>query len=387
MGYTNILSIIEEDKLRAFMSNMIPDEGEQPYLISETMSLLEDNSIMRNAISDSNKVALCNMLRSYFVKCYYDFMEDTKFKNLIKYGRMYIYRVAAADGLRYATNQEIKQGVSCLIGEETYPAGENEYRLLCLLQWTIDGCSYYFRQAGFQLEYTADGKVATMFYGMIQMCANKLLELFNWMHTDEYDKCIDKLKKLVKSKGYKYASYAKDEITEDIPIKQLILNIKQKFPKQSPVTKYRKALALALKGSKDISYIEPLDITFLRNTYTEFVYEQKNIDSKRQTEVVELKKLCEMLVSERYSGKINSEHFAYRIIGTLKANDYVKCSPKQMQILEDAKKKILKHTEDSENEQQNDNEQIRKTEILTEDEIDTSLAALSNAIGDGLFED
>lgn len=389
MGYTGLLSKLEQIELKNFITNMIACGDDLPYLMLESLKMLSDESTMFNIIKDSNKVALCNMIRDYFFSdCYVDYMNNVDYSKIIEYGKLIMYKVYAEDGLRNATVNEISQGVHNLTGEEVYQVEEKEYKLLCLLQWTLTGKSYIFRKAGYKLEYDDNGKPKTLFYDMVVMCANEIKELFSWVHSDGFEVCVKRLKKLAKSRGYKYATYAKDEIIEDIPIKQLFINIKERFPRRSDDKDYRKALAIVLKTN--IKYAAPLDIAFLRNVYERFTIEQRGLNARQIEQISGLKQDCERLLKEQFSGKIKSDHYAYRIISTLKSTGYSRCSPKQLKIIEDAKRIIQRYDEAEEI----DNDVLdrkgkagNETRVISEDEIDISLAALSNAMGDGLFED
>jgi hypothetical protein len=277
----------------------------------------------------------------------------------------------------------VAQGIKGLIGEDIYPAGENEYKLLCLLNWTFTGVSYYFRQAGYKLDYDENGKAKNTFYEMIQMSAQQLKELFTWVSVrNNYDSAIKKIERMKRNNGYKYASYEKDEITEDITIKQLVYNIYQVFPRQSPNVEYRRALALAIKSYKNKKPLTPLEISSLRDIYEKHALDKNRGAQLQGDEINELKEKCERLVSERRSGKISPTHFAYTIIDTLKKTNYTKCSVKQQSIIDDALKILDRSTDKTVQESE-----TKKTEILSESEIDYSLSSLSNAIGQGLFEE
>lgn len=382
MGHIKLNKLIENDvKMTSLITNLTSWDMDLPYIIKETLKTLDDDNPFCNIISDSNKIALCNMLNSYFNTCWMHFiLDELKLDKVLNYGKIEVYKVDAANGLRYATQNEVGQGIKGLIGEYIYPAGQNEYELLCLLQWSFTGNNYYFRQAGYKLSYDSDGKVVTSFYEMIQMSANKLKEMFDWVSVDDnIDKALKKINKMKKNKGYKYATYAKDEITEDITIKQLVYNICKVFPRDSTNRDYRKALALSIKANKNSCKLTPLEISFLRE-----IYEKHALDIHRKDEPQEvnesLKKECELLLQEQFKGKINQKHFAYTIINTLRKNNYTKCSPKQYSIIEDALR-IIGYI------QQDDKKEQTKTEVISDSEIDMSLGYLSDAIGDGLFDD
>ena len=218
MSYNNLFKILDDNlKLKSLITNMSSGYVDIPYIVSETLKVLEDGHPFEKIISDSNKIALCNMIDKYFLDCWELYIDDIDLDKLVTFGKIEVYKVNAANGLRYATTGEIAQGIKGLLGEYIYPIGEEDYKRLCLLQWTFTGKSYFFRQAGYQLTYDDAGKVRNSFYEMITMCAHELNDLFNWLVIrEQFEKDIKILTKMKKNKGYKYASYEPDEITEDI---------------------------------------------------------------------------------------------------------------------------------------------------------------------------
>lgn len=385
MSYNKLFKLLEDNtRMTSFISNISSGYMEVPYIMSETLKILEDDNPFFGIISDSNKKSLCIMLDQYFTDCWGLFIEDLKLDKCLSYGKIEIYKIAAANGLRYATVNEVAQGIKGLIGEYIYPAGEEEYKKLCLLQWSFTGISYYFRQAGYKLDYDSNGKVVNSFYEMIQMCAYQLKELFDWVSVKEnLDKALNRIKKMQKSKGYKYASYEKDEITEDITIKQLVMNIYKVFPRNSSNPDYRKALALALKSYKGKQQLTPLEVSQLRDIYDKHALDI-NRDKKAAASVnTDVKEKCELLLAERFKGKINQKHFAYTIIETLKRNNYTSCSPKQYAVIEEA---YMIVTKANNNDNKVENNTSAKTEVISDDDINESLASY-NLSGGELFDD
>lgn len=385
MSYNKLFKLLEDNtRMTSFISNISSGYMEVPYIMSETLKILEDDNPFFGIISDSNKKSLCIMLDQYFTDCWGLFIEDLKLDKCLSYGKIEIYKIAAANGLRYATVNEVAQGIKGLIGEYIYPAGEEEYKKLCLLQWSFTGVSYYFRQAGYKLDYDSNGKVINSFYEMIQMCAYQLKELFDWVSVKEnLDKALNRIKKMQKSKGYKYASYEKDEITEDITIKQLVMNIYKVFPRNSSNPDYRKALALALKSYKGKQQLTPLEVSQLRDIYDKHALDI-NRDKKAAASVnTDVKEKCELLLAERFKGKINQKHFAYTIIETLKRNNYTSCSPKQYAVIEEA---YMIVTKANNNDNKVENNTSAKTEVISDDDINESLASY-NLSGGELFDD
>lgn len=381
MSYNNLFKILNDNlKLKSLITNMSSGYVDIPYIVSETLKVLEDGHPFEKIISDSNKIALCNMIDKYFLDCWELYIDDLDLDKLVTFGKIEVYKVNAANGLRYATTGEIAQGIKGLLGEYIYPIGEEDYKKLCLLQWTFNGKSYFFRQAGYQLTYDDAGKVRNSFYEMITMCAHELNDLFNWLVIrDQFEKDIKILTKMKKNKGYKYASYEPDEITEDITIKQLIVNINRVFPRNSSNKDYRKALALVISSNKG-KRLEPLEIAFLRNVYDKHALDRGSNKTISDDTDVKLKEMCEEIDNNRYSGKIRTDHFAYKIIDTLRKANYTKCSTKQYNILLDAYNLINGKVK-------KDEEKKEETKVISELDIDTSLGAISNALGDGLFDE
>ena len=381
MGYTKLFEVLkDETKLTSLITNLSSGYIEVPYIISETLKLLDDDSIYFNAISDSNKRSLCIMLDSYFSDCWEYYINDLNLDKLLKYAKIEIYKINAADGLRYATQGEVANGVKGLIGEDIYTAGEEEYKHLCLLQWSFTGVSYFYRQAGYSLKYDNDGKVLTSFYEMITQAAYGLKDLFEWISIHaNIDEAISKIKKMQRKKGYKYATYARDEVTEDITIKQLVYNVYKVFPRNSTNVEYRKALALALKNYKNKKPLTPLEVSQLREIYEKHAVDAGDNGTLQEEENKEVKAKCERLLAERYSGKINQKHFAYNIIETLKKCNYSKCTKKQLDVINDAYY-IIYGTIIYEENQKAVNDNSGNTEVISDIDIDNSLSNSSDDI-------
>jgi hypothetical protein len=378
MGYTKLFELLkDETKLTSLITNLSSGFIEVPYLISETLKLLADDSIYYNAISDNNKISLCIMIDNYFSDCLEQYIADINLDKLLKFGKIEVYKIEAADGLRYATQGEVANGVKGLIGEYIYTAGEEEYKNLCLLQWSFSGIGYFYKQAGYNLKYDDKGKVLTSFYEMITQSAYGLKNLFDWISVkSNFETAIAKIKKMQKKHGYKYATYAKDEVTEEITIKQLVYNIYRVFPRNSTNYEYRRALALALKNYKNKKPLTPSEVSWLRE-----VYEKHAVDINKEVisagENKEIKDKCEKLLAERYSGRINQNHFAYNIIETLKKYNYSKCTDKQMDIINKAYYIIGEQPISKSNDEDNNS---NKTEIISDNDIEMSLADMSDAL-------
>lgn len=390
MKFERLESLIgEEDKqVLAIVNSVKLDILEFPYIVSETVRLLDDDCVLNKQISDYNMKALARLLKMYSMDCWDIFMVGDNLSSLLKSGRVEIYYVEAARGTRRATEGEIEQGVKELTMEYAYPAGEKEYKMLNLLNWTFTGKNRYFVDAGYKLNYSKDGSVLQTSYQLIEMAANDIMDMFKWISVhDNYEGAIKKIKKFKNGKKYRHASYAEDEIEADINIKQLLHTMDKSMPRGSSVPEYRKAISLVIKSKR--YKLEPIEISFLRKVYdiyTKDVAQRAEMDKADNAVRQKLKEDCEYLLSQRYSGKISDQHFAYKIIETLKKSDYKKCSAKQKMILDDAlmilmgeKKQRAKHQdEDGESSMvtSGDNSDVGGNvvcDILSDDSIDEAM--------------
>lgn len=379
MSIDNVLKLIEDnEKLKISIQNISELQYELPYLMTQSLMLLDDNNYGR--LKDTELKALCYMLDMYFGVCFYEFVEHSKnLASLIKVGKIEIYKVQAPNGLRYATENEVLHGIKGLIPEYIYPAGEDTYKKLCLLQWTFFGKSYYFRQVGFDLHYSADGSVMDTFWDLLQLSANDMKSLMDWIKANNLEKALKILTKRKNAGAYKYAQYESDEIEESITVKQLVYNILHSFPHNSTNISYRKALALAITKSKNTKVLSPYEISQLRKIYDEFALDRDRNRTLSQSGYGGrnvLKEECELIQKSRQSGLIDPNDFVFKIIMTLEKQRYQKCSPKQYKFIEEALNKI-----------NGPQEVVEETPVISEDEIDASLGDMYDALGSGLFEE
>lgn len=384
MEFTNVSKLLGDNKsilnLIYNMDNM--EDGDIPFIISESLKIISDWSYMYGAMRDVDRVAICNMIWIYFNSCYQYFIEPLGLDKLLEYGEIEVYQIEAFSGLRYATKKEVEQGVKGLIPKNVYPlgdGGDKEYKYLCLLQWSLEGKKYFFRKAGYKLDYNSDGSVNNSFWEMISMCAPQLMEMMTWIRDPSHmEKSVKILKRWKKAGGFKYAASQKDEITESISVKQLLYNVRTTFPTNSSVPEYRKALAQAISNYKKGTVLSPYEISKMRETYDRYALDPNNRgNAGGRKESDELKELCEKIKAGKKEGLINKNHFAFRIITTLTNGGFKRCSPKQYSYLEDAVKVIEKNKLD----------RLEKSDlsadILSEDEIDETL----NAVEDTSIED
>lgn len=157
------------------------------------------------------------------------------------------------------------------------------------------------------------------------------------------------------------------------------MNIYKIFPRNSSNPEYRKALALAIKSYKGKQKLTPLEVSQLRDIYDKHALDINRNKKDESAVNTDVKEKCELLLAERFKGKINQKHFAYTIIETLKKNNYTSCSPKQYAVIEEAYLIIAKDNN-------NNKDKAAKTEVISDDEITQSLASYSLSGGE-LFDD
>ena len=91
MSFDKLFKLVD-DKTQSFIQNLSSGYIEVPYIMSETLKILEDDSVFCNIVSDSNKKSLCIMLDQYFSDCWSMYIDDMKLDKLLKYGKIEIYK-------------------------------------------------------------------------------------------------------------------------------------------------------------------------------------------------------------------------------------------------------------------------------------------------------
>jgi hypothetical protein len=370
---------VNDDKIIQFITSIESNNVCVPYVVSKIFEMVADDSIVWNIIPDRDKTAMAYMSRVIYNFCFDLLIENRLSDNYYKYGSVTIYNVDAANGMRAATANEVRLGIEGLIPQEIYPAGEDSFKNLCLMLWLATGKQFYFKQAGYELRYDAGGRVENTVYEMLQASCRQIADIAKWVQDGTCEKAIKIINKFKRNGGYKYAEYAKDEIYEPISIKQLIKNIDTEFPRNSNNISYRKAIAYVIKTNRNDVRLTPLEISELRRIYKDFLREKENSNGK-DTAVVnnELKQKCERLDKASLAGLIDRKHFAFKIIKTLKANNYTRCSEKQMKYIDDA----IAILDDLPSNKQ----QAKDSEVITEDYIDDTIDSLAHIIESGIFE-
>lgn len=372
MTFNKLFEVVKDEDIIKTLTAFSSETLEKPYFMEETYKILNDNSVLLNAMTDSHKIALSNMLKYYIDVCYLN-TDEIKVVDLLDYGELEIYKIVAKDGIRYATEKEVKQGVRGLIPETIYPAGEEEFRNLAMLDWSIRGFSYGLRKAGIQLDYGEDGKVLNTHLEILDMCAERLMSMIVWMKDfSKVEKAIKILKKIKRQNGYKYAKYAPDELNELISVRQLIDSSDKAFRRGSDNKEERYGLSLVIKAKKNEYKLTPYEISKLRSIYDTIA--SKSVSKTLVGEYDEVRKMCEKLKYGRNKGDIDRNMFVFKIIETLDKYKYKKVTEKQLAIIKEAYDKNF-----------NNESKVEETKADVIDDEFMDISSISDAIGDGIW--
>lgn len=350
------------------------------YIARETISMLSDQHYKAYCISDFNLIALTKMVKRYIDTCW-RYLEDVKdFEKYLRTSKMLMYKMNVDGELRYATVNEIEQGVEDIIGEYNYPIGEDKSVMLSIMMWMFTGDNKYITQAGFRLHYSEEERKYTdTLYEKIYLLAGKMNEVFDWVEGGEFEGDIATLKKLSKNK-FKYAKYASNEVVEDIEFKQVAFDV-LKCSCKNISKEVSRAYILCKKYINDKVKLEPLEKAFIRKQY-KVIKETGSVresEDKQPEEISELRKMCEDLLALRSSGRIAATEFVFKIIQSLMSNGYRKVSPKQFTILQEAYNKYIGSGAGVES--KSSNKASNETAVTVEE--DTMLIDMSDMLGSG----
>jgi len=379
MTYNKLGNILNDVELLIKVENVSNQLDASPKVLTRIYSLIHDDSVFWNLTTDSQKRGLVFMAMAIFDGCFYAYNEEMIKPDHCRYGAVEVYDIDAASGLRPATINEVEAGVHGLIAKNIYPAGEESFRNIAILLWLFKDVSYYYRCAGLPLEYDNLGKVSTPTYTMLCRAVDRVSKAIEWLNSGNAEKAIKIINKYKLSGGYKYAEYAKDEVYENISIKQLIKNIDNEMPRNSDNLDFRRAISLVIKTNKYNARLTPLEISWLRDVYDTLISVKVNEEKSEMD--IELKMACDRISNAQLAGLISRSDFVFKVIETLNKNGYTRCSPKQRKFIDEAIEKL-----DNINKTNKETEQANTAQIIDDDDIDLTLTSVSDLIGQGLFE-
>lgn len=378
--YEYMKSILNDTKLYNFMLSMSNNSMEQPRLIVDILDLLCESNPLHNTISDGNKAALVRMLRRYYMGFGDLFLINDYVTKYIRAAKTSIYYMELFDDVRIATVKEIEDGAVGLIERVTYPLGEDKYRLLNLLEWTLRGKLSFYRESGYSYKYSNENRaLAETVYDLVTRAANSMMDLVVWGESD-FSSDIKTLKKCEK---YRYPTYAADEVKSQFTIRQIVYYISNNLSRAGNTEDAKEALYLIARCKKDRRFqLTPMNKSFLRRFYNKIKenngeYSEDVIEPTEKEPDNQLKIDCERILEGAKSGVIESNDFALKIIDTLRRFNYKGCSTKQYKFIQVALEKI--------DAQQSKAVEAEKTIEPAKIDSGDSMLDISNALGSGLF--
>lgn len=349
------------------------------YIARETIEMISDQHYRAYCISNENMLALAYMLKKYFDTCWKKVDSVKELEKYWKASRVMMYKVEVDGEIRYATQGEIKQGIENLIGEYNYPIGIEKFIYLCVMMWMFTGECKYLTVAGVKLNYSEEEKryVNTLLEKIFAV-ASAMNKLFEWVGSDEFDDDIQVLKDKARLK-FKYATYASNEIVENIDIKQIAFDFVNKSSRNIS-KEVSRAYILCNKYIKNNMELEPLEKSFIRKQYRVLISSKNDsLVSKEQEENENtIKEMCNDLLNGRACGRIPANEFAFKIIQTISSTGYNKVSPKQCSVIMKAHDKYIGKCKDNSN-----NDSSASNEIAVTTEEDTMLIDMSDMLGSG----
>lgn len=400
-SYDTLNSLLQSDddktKIAELQFNMMP----KCHLVNSLSFLLSDQNPLINTIKEANKRSLLNMAHEYSRVAFGIYSEiesgDLNIQTLLDYYKRPIYYVKTIDGYRVATEDEVEAGILELEDIPQYAVDREVYEKLITFMWTLTGFAKYYKELGYTLTYTDSGERIESDYDMIVQAGQNIKDLVDWLdNPSEFDVAIRQLKASKKAGKYRYPKMAVDEITPDTSIKQIIFNLNKEMPYRV-FGELAKAKNILYKMKKTPRYkMTTEEKILLRRAYYNMTHpeakaEVAQAESERQ---VLIRDKCKVILDGKATGLIPQNHFAFKIIGTLKTNNFKFCSKKQETILDDAITKIklnankrdemikLNQTLMNNDESSKDTDSSEKAESSS----GMGLVNLSDILGSGMME-
>ena len=356
-----------------FIKNAAGDNFDRPGLISKILEIINDGSPYLSHISQDKVLSLFRLAKESFETCFSAYLDFTtggvKLEHMLKSGESTVYYIDAPDGNRVATINEVNNGVEELTPVTTNHLGEDVTKNLNLLLWTFTGQLRYYKKAGLTYTYK-DGKLEETPLQLIMQAGMALRQLIDWMKTPaDYERALRVLALSKKQGKYKYPNFAPDEIQATISIKQIQYLCKSGIVGRGATETQAEVKRLLFKIDKDRYKPLPHEIALMRRAYTEIQNGIVHNPGEKLND--ELEELCSKLEKGAESGLIAPDHFAFKVIGTVRHT--LRCSDKQLKILRDAERLMDKSV-------------IK--EVKKQDEDDSGadeLMNMYNALGQGVL--
>lgn len=330
MSYGRLNRLVGE-KAGAYIECIAEDDSMK--IAKDISRCLNDEHFVCQQMSDGLVIGLYNVASALYEQVQMLMLRNIDICKIAMKTKMQLYKIEAMNGLRFATVNEVNNGVAGLIPFSSYPAGEDVSKQLFILAWVVTGNTWYYRQAGFKNHFSESGKVTDTVVDMLNESAETIVGLIRLMNNETK---LNKVLKILKKSKFEYTTYATDEVTEEVSVKQLLLDCEQLFKGTSTNASCRRAKSLLLKSKKD--KLTPSEISELRKIKAEVL--EKGIEVNSDTVEEQVKNKCEYLLNLKYTGRISGDAFVFKIISTLERCKYVRCSDKQLAIIEEALKSV-----------------------------------------------
>lgn len=310
------------------------------YIVSAVLS--EGNSL---GVSDSDLIGMAK-LAAWSGLSLQDAMElgETKLRDYIYYGKDVIYTVETSNGVRFATENEICEGVTELRFETRYTIDvDTEYRYLNSLLFLLYGRGGALRDIGYNIKYSKERQIVQPLMEIIEMAKYDFANTLKWIDSGGLYS-IKKGFKAIKDKRFKYTNYAEDEIKPSIKIKQIVHDIASGKIYRSSESDYRRAWSickfkpLTMKGRKAMDFrglITPEERRFIRVTakkYSDVIERKPNFEGN----IEDIASRANELIEARDKHRIDPTEFVFKVIDTLKRNSFKRVSDKQAAIVNEA---------------------------------------------------
>lgn len=322
------------------ISNISNDKLDKPVLLSKLLDMISDDSPYIRHIGEAKTLSLARLAKEYFNTCWSAYLDTSmggvKLDTLIKYSEYIVYHVQAPNGFRVATENEIKNGVEELVAKTTPVLSDEEAEHLNLLLWTFKGQLRYYKKAGLSFTYT-DGKLDDTDYQLVCKAGQKLRGMIDWISVGgNYERALASLKIGKKASKYKYPNFAKDEIICEVSPKQIQYLCELNIVGKGLTDTQFEVKRILYRVKKDNYKPLPHEITLMRKAYNEVVNGVTENSTQKLGTTIDA--LCEKLDKGKATGLIDSNHFAFKIVNTIRKTG--RCSDKQLNILREAENKM-----------------------------------------------
>lgn len=377
-------------------------ETNRPWLVSLILYHLSDDNPNFSMYETTKVDELASLLIRYY-NCSWNVFFDVAngsldLEKLLQHTSQDRYLIEGDDWSRVATKKEVEEAIYedyedyrddnsysivKLVNKPILKIEEKDVRFLNTLVWTFTGRWRYYIRAGFKCEYNGN-KLKEPEIKYVTNILNVLNRVCELLENPSYlDDIITNIKKIKKAGAYKYPEFANDEVIPREKVVFVVNQLSKLLPKNKSNIQYKAYKILSANKNTPISRYSTEDKLTIRQAYIETKHGITG-GEKEDKEIEEVKTLCDKIRQGSIDGIINYNDFAMKIVRTISANGYRRCSIKQKNILVEAVNRIEIKSKT--------NEQIETVEKMTEanNTKDStggifSIAGISDLLGRGMF--